>query len=304
MMDESTKVPPGFHFSPFEEELISLYLKPKVLGQKIPSNIIEERQLYGPNANPWQLFHPENHSWILSEVSPGKFEKITYVFVNLTRRATAEGKNKSKREYYNKKAGCGTWDGQTKRTEIRDSSNGDLIGERRMLSFEINEVCDQDFSKVGYWRMHEYHLCGVNKDIINPCNTVLCKITLDSSKNPPVKLRYKCNQDHSIKTSTKPDKTNTNQGVSQGDKGKGTENVETSDGVECVNSSYVEEDTAVIVTSPSEKVKTGYLNPSISDFHWPVKKIKMEGGGGDLDLDMSGYLKPKEEQPDEDTTEN
>lgn len=91
-MDESIKPPVGFRFSPFEGELITLYLKPKVLGQKLPCNIVEERQLYGPDANPWQIFDPENHSWILSEVSSGKFEKLTYVFVNLTRKGIAQEK--------------------------------------------------------------------------------------------------------------------------------------------------------------------------------------------------------------------
>ncbi|KAK1379790.1 hypothetical protein POM88_026534 [Heracleum sosnowskyi] len=331
-MDESIKLSTGYRFNPFEEELITLYLKPKVLGQKLPSNVVEERQLYGPDANPWQLFDPENHSWILSEVSPGKFDKITYVFVNLTKKATAEKKNKGIRDNYNKKAGCGTWNGKTTRTGIRDC-NGDLVGERRMLAFEINDVCDEDLSKVGHWRMHEYHLCGVYKDISNPGNTVLCKITLDSSKNPPVKLklRSKGNPDHPIKSSNEPEKKNTNvhivsspstvnrrsvecnEGVSENfegaittqtcrddsvvsdsDRGKGkegcygTENVGTRAGVECVDSCYVGEGLAVIASSPSEEVKTGYLNLSISDFHWPAKndndceKIKMEGEGGDL----------------------
>ncbi|KAK1379787.1 hypothetical protein POM88_026531 [Heracleum sosnowskyi] len=328
-------MPEGYHFAPFEQQLISLYLKRKVLGQKLPCNKVEERQLYGPYADPWQLFDPENHPWILSEVTPGKYDKITYVFVNLTKKSTAEGKKegkrKGKRDNYIKKAGCGTWDGQTKRTEIRDW-NGDLIGERRMLAFEINEVPDEDLSKLGHWRMHEYHLCGINKDIRNPGNTVLCKITLDSSKNPAVKLKL-----HS-KVNNEPEKKSTivhiasssgsvgsNQGdfdISDGaittqtrrddsvgsDSGivKGKEGIETPDGVECVKSSIVEEeDIAVIVSSPPKQVKTGNLNPSISDFHWPAKKdkdskkIKTEGGG---DLDKVQFS--KEEQPVEDTTTN
>ncbi|XP_074340948.1 uncharacterized protein LOC141678505 [Apium graveolens] len=353
MMEEMMKATPGFCFSPFDEQLITLYLKPKVLGQKLPCNLVEERQLYGPDANPWQLFDTENHSWILSEVSSGKFEKITYIFVNLTKKAIAQEKKKGKRENYNKIAGCGTWHGQTKRNEIRDC-NGDLIGEKRMLSFEINEVPDQDLSKLGRWRMHEYHLCGINKDITNPGNTVLCKITLDQSKNPPLRLHSKGNHNHPVKSSDKPEKKNTNvhivsspatvnsgyvecnQGVSENTvgaittqtcrddsvmsdsylvKGKGgcygTENVETSDGVECVDSCYVEEDIVVIASSPSEEVKTGFLNLSISDFHWPAKNDndceKIKTGGGDLHfgtgkVHFSRYPNPKEEQSIKDTT--
>lgn len=181
---------PGFRFNPFENELINLYLKPKVLGEIVSSKVIGERQLYGPNANPWQVFDPQNYPWILSEVSCGKFEKVAYAFVNLTKKA-ANSDNKRKnvgREQYIKKTGCGTWDGQTKRTKITDFE-GNLIGERRMLVFKINEVSDhQDLTRVGHWRMHEYHLCGVNRDIPNLSNTVLCKIILDHSKKPAIKL--------------------------------------------------------------------------------------------------------------------
>ncbi|KAK1389843.1 hypothetical protein POM88_018021 [Heracleum sosnowskyi] len=85
-------------------------------------------------------------------------------------------------------AGCGTWDGKTKRTEIRDY-DGNLIGERRMLVFEIKEVSHQeDLSRVGHWRMHEYSLCGINDEIPNLSNTVLCKITLEHSKEPAIEL--------------------------------------------------------------------------------------------------------------------
>lgn len=190
MGSENTELPPGHRFNPFEHELIEFYLKPKVLGEKLLSNVVEEKKLYGSNANPWQIFNPHTHPWILSEVSVGKFEKVAYVFVNLTKKAVNSGNKKLKsnsgREQFIKKAGCGTWDGQTKRTEIRDFK-GDLIGERRMLVFEINEELE-DFSGLGHWRMHEYSLCGANKDIPNPANTVLCKITLDSSKCPAIKL--------------------------------------------------------------------------------------------------------------------
>ncbi|KAK1354908.1 hypothetical protein POM88_048164 [Heracleum sosnowskyi] len=134
---------------------------------------------------------------ILSEVSCGKFEKNAYAFVNLTKKATnSNNKNKVGKEKYTKKAGCGTWDGQTKRP-VRDY-DGNLIGERRMLVFEINEVSDEeDLSRVRYWKMHEYNLCGINKDILNLSNTVLCKITLDHSKKAPIKLPDKTT--HSIK---------------------------------------------------------------------------------------------------------
>ncbi|KAK1378857.1 hypothetical protein POM88_025601 [Heracleum sosnowskyi] len=179
-------LPLGFRFNPFHNELINLFLKPKVLGIKLSCDVVEERELYDSCANPWQVFDPESHPWILSEVSCGKFEKIAYAFVNLTKKAAPKSNNKSKvgKEQYTRTAGCGTWDGKTKRTEIRDY-DGNLIGERRMLVFEIKEVSHQeDLSRVGHWRMHEYSLCGINKEIPNLSNTVLCKIILDHSKEP------------------------------------------------------------------------------------------------------------------------
>ncbi|KAK1369467.1 hypothetical protein POM88_035559 [Heracleum sosnowskyi] len=208
-MDKTISSSIGYRFNPFESELIACFLKPKVLGEKLPSNVVEEITLYGPNANPWHVFDPENHPWILSELSPGKFEKVTYVFVNLTKKAATEKKKKVSKDNYVKKAGCGTWDGQTKRYEIRDS-NGDLIGEKRFLVFEINDDSDQDLSKVGYWKMHEYQLRGINEHISNPCNTVLCKITFDSSKKPQIRLRPKVNNDHPVKSSSKPQEKNNN----------------------------------------------------------------------------------------------
>ncbi|KAK1400309.1 hypothetical protein POM88_010172 [Heracleum sosnowskyi] len=76
----------GFRFNPFEHELFNLYLKPKVLGEKLPRNVVEEKQLYDSDANPWKILDPETHSWILSEVFSGKIETVTYVFVNLTKK--------------------------------------------------------------------------------------------------------------------------------------------------------------------------------------------------------------------------
>ncbi|KAK1369458.1 hypothetical protein POM88_035550 [Heracleum sosnowskyi] len=320
-MEESVKFLAGYRFNPFESELITCYLKPKVLGEKLPSNAVEERALYGPNANPWHVFDPENHPWILSEVSLGKFEKVTYVFVNLTKKAATEKKKKVSKDNYVKKAGCGTWDGQTKRCEIRDS-NGDLIGEKRFLVFEINDDSDQDLSKVGYWKMHEYQLCGINEHISNPCNTVLCKITFDSSKKPQIKLRPKVNNDHPVKSSSKPQEMNSttmnsgsvngNQGVletyeeaittqtcrddllvpdSYMDKEKERPKVvEIRDEVEYVDISDDEEDIQVTASSPSEQLDTGYPKPVSSDCCRPAiynndsEKITKEGGRRDLYL--------------------
>ncbi|KAK1369501.1 hypothetical protein POM88_035596 [Heracleum sosnowskyi] len=282
-MDESIKLSSGYRFNPFEEELISLYLKPKVLGQKLPCNVVEERQLYGAHANPWHVFDPENHSWILSEVTPGKFEKVTYVFVNLIKIATVEREKKIGRDNYMKRAGCGTWYGKTSRTEIRDRFNGDVIGERRLLVFEIDEDSDQDLLKVGYWKMHEYSLRGVNENISNPRNTVLCKITYDSSRLPTMKVHPKVTDDHPVHSCSssnrsKPQKKNTNvAGVSS---------------PSIMNNSSVEKNILVTGSSPSKQVDTVCPKPVSSNSCSPAKYGK----------DCKNII--KEEQSVKETTRN
>ncbi|KAK1370186.1 hypothetical protein POM88_036278 [Heracleum sosnowskyi] len=44
-------------------------------------------------------------------------------------------------------------------------------------------------------------LCGINKNIRNPFNTVLCKITLDHSKKAPIKILHPDKTTHSSKVS-------------------------------------------------------------------------------------------------------
>ncbi|WOG84712.1 hypothetical protein DCAR_0103896 [Daucus carota subsp. sativus] len=310
------KLPPGYRFKPLEEELITLYLKPRVLAQQDPFNAVQECQLYGPNANPWHLLPPDTDSWLLSEVSPGKLEKVTYVFVSLTKKSGKMKNNpRAAKENYTKKAGCGTWDGQTKRYEIRERDSGDLVGERRFLVFEINDVEGVELSKVGHWKMHEFHLSGVNERIANPCNVVLCKITLDLSKGPLVKLKNVC--DPPVKSGRKFQHRNANVDRNQGpvscqrsrrdsemlesgrveekEGDKGNNIVEMCDRVECMSIDHGN-DCAGSVNSPSEQVNTENFEPAMI-----AQENKEEESGrgkflfGMTKVQFSGHSNPQEE---------
>ncbi|KAK1385673.1 hypothetical protein POM88_023408 [Heracleum sosnowskyi] len=187
-MGEKLNWPPGYRFKPTDEELICYYLKRRILRQKLYCDIIKDRELYGPNCTPWDLFDVHDNSWIVFKDKPT--EKIVYVFTTLSKlRKTDDVRS---RENTCKKAGCGTWVGQNKKP-IKDGM-GNLIGEKRMLVFEITEIgVEFDRSKAGYFKMHEYSLSGVNKGFGSTAGDdfVLCKITFDSAKKLTYKLGLK-----------------------------------------------------------------------------------------------------------------
>ncbi|KAK1369401.1 hypothetical protein POM88_035493 [Heracleum sosnowskyi] len=149
--------PPGYRFYPTDNELLSFYLKPKVNGEVLPCDVIVEKKIYGDSANPWEVFDDLSTPWIILGDS-----KIVYAFTSLRKKEVAKsscGGGSKKKENYSKKAGCGTWHGQTSR---------EIIG---------NHV---DLNKPGHWLMHEFVLCGFE-------NYALCRITVDTSKNIKVK---------------------------------------------------------------------------------------------------------------------
>ncbi|KAK1366717.1 hypothetical protein POM88_042278 [Heracleum sosnowskyi] len=192
-MGEKKELPPGFRFHPNDEELISWYLKPKVLGETLPvCNFIETVDLYTPKSTPWQLFDVD--SWM----DTNKKERLIYVFTRLSKLRNSDSNKVTSRDNTSKKAGCGTWGGQTNR-KIMDRE-GNVIGERRLLVFQITDVGAQyDLHKAGYFKMHEYSLCGINKGLKSAAGVgdlVLCRITYDSSKKPTYKLASKSIEDH------------------------------------------------------------------------------------------------------------
>ncbi|XP_017244081.1 NAC domain-containing protein 53-like [Daucus carota subsp. sativus] len=169
----------AFRFDPFDEELITDYLKPKIMGGKLPCNMVRDKEVYGPFCSPWSVFDPNDDKFWLRSPHVKASEKFMYVFAKLSKISSSSGsKNTSKR------AGCGTWVAKTKRDQIKDGE-GNVIGEKRYLVFVINEVGNEEIGD-GYYSMHEYSLTGVNEGLNFKDTIVLCRITYDSAKKTTV----------------------------------------------------------------------------------------------------------------------
>ncbi|KAL8132183.1 hypothetical protein AgCh_007902 [Apium graveolens] len=170
---------PGFKFDPSDKQLLDCYLKAKVFGKKLPIDCIKEKEIYGPRANPWEIFNDSSIQWITGK---HELEKVVYIFASLTKiAANKESSGVQGNEHNVRKAGCGLWHDETGRSPILEGKK--LIGHKRMLVFQINDinglgdgVC---LNKVGYWKMHEYFLPGFE-------NYVVCRITFDGSKKTKV----------------------------------------------------------------------------------------------------------------------
>ncbi|KAK1369067.1 hypothetical protein POM88_035159 [Heracleum sosnowskyi] len=180
---DSLQLPPGFRFYPTDNELLNLYLKPKVLGKDLPCDIIAEKKLYGQNSNPWDVFDDLSTDWMIIDNL-----KTVYVFTPLTKIAAEStsrgGGGQGKKENYMKTAGCGNWHGETSRKPIME--NDRVIGFKRLLVYQINDVDFRsryggvDSNRIGHWLMHEYVLCGYE-------DYALCRINLDMSKTTKIK---------------------------------------------------------------------------------------------------------------------
>ncbi|KAK1376137.1 hypothetical protein POM88_032330 [Heracleum sosnowskyi] len=124
---------PSKRFYPSDKELLSFHSMPKVNREALPCDIIVEKQIYGANANPWDVFDDSSTLWIIWDDS-----KIIYAFTPLKKKASSSGEASKKKENYVKKAGCRTWHAQTSRELIMEGDR--VIGFRRLLSFEINDI--------------------------------------------------------------------------------------------------------------------------------------------------------------------
>ena len=68
-MGNEEVVLPGVMFSPSDEVLLVCYLMPQLKGEKLPCNMVIEKEIYGPHANPWHLFDASLTSWTDSSKS-------------------------------------------------------------------------------------------------------------------------------------------------------------------------------------------------------------------------------------------
>ncbi|XP_059632149.1 NAC domain-containing protein 41-like [Cornus florida] len=165
-------VPLGFRFIPTEEELLTHFLRRKLKQESLPyEGVILERDVYGEA--PWNIFTAEDpwHSLKSNEF-------VIYVFTQL-KKIDREKKRIVRR------AGCGTWDGQTGIKNIYNKER-ELIGFNKMLSFEVDVKKDEFLiMPKGHWTMHEYSLGGVSLNGLEEGthDYVVCKIKRDDSKH-------------------------------------------------------------------------------------------------------------------------
>ncbi|XP_022754073.1 NAC domain-containing protein 83-like [Durio zibethinus] len=139
-------LPLGYRFYPTKEEILQFYLPPAINGEPLPSNALIEREIYGENREPWNIFD--------------KDKKCSYwVFTML--------KKKSKSRI-DRTAGSGTWLGRSIK-EVKDK-HGNILGFDKYFSF----TCKKDRSNRGSngrWIMHEFSLSDEGLS-----DYVICKI--------------------------------------------------------------------------------------------------------------------------------
>ncbi|XP_059639557.1 NAC domain-containing protein 92-like [Cornus florida] len=162
-------IPPlGFRFVPTEDEILH-YLRSKVMRESLPDGVILDINLY-VNA-PWDIFRKEDQ-W--RHTSNKEF--VIYFFTKL--------KKIGNQKRAIRRAGCGTWVGKTKPEEIYNRQK-QLIGIKKMLTFEVDVKNECSIMPRGHWIMHEYSLSGVSLNGLeeeSDGDYVVCKIKRDDSK--------------------------------------------------------------------------------------------------------------------------
>ncbi|GAA0166649.1 hypothetical protein LIER_21759 [Lithospermum erythrorhizon] len=166
-------LPIGFVFLPSDEQLFKDYLIHKVTGhdELLPWDGIEERIMYGDNAEPWNVFHDAD-SWEETKESK-KVKKSKYFFTQLRKVSGDGGKN------FARSAGAGLWHGETG----GDPKGDNIYGTKKLFSYKSKEGQDNSVK----WLMHEYALSDrfLRSIGVSRANYyVLCKITkvIDLSK--------------------------------------------------------------------------------------------------------------------------
>ncbi|CAI9117998.1 OLC1v1019497C1 [Oldenlandia corymbosa var. corymbosa] len=156
-------LPFGKRFLPTDEELLNHFLRNKVANKNLPamSEMMIERDIYGKNATPWELFRDDDPSLPWQQVvdSLGKLneqEYVLYVFTKLTSVGKVGKKHK------NRVAGCGSWH-QNLPNEVTDQ-DGNKIGNKKIFKFKHRQE-----GIPTKWIMYEYSLLGHEE-------YVLCKI--------------------------------------------------------------------------------------------------------------------------------
>ncbi|XP_058216955.1 NAC transcription factor 29-like [Rhododendron vialii] len=180
-------VPKGYHFTPTDQELLIKYLDKKCTNEALPCDVVIDREIYGDKA-PWQIFTDED-PWEISKTKDKKTdlwktEGTIYVFTTLI---------KASQNRIARKAGCGSWHGETAREEVKNGKCA--IGYKTTLYFEI--AADEPIAmdgpvEKGHWIMQEYSLRDGNTDK-STSKYVLCRIKRFDSKYTKVSPRKRKN---------------------------------------------------------------------------------------------------------------
>jgi hypothetical protein len=134
---EATSLAPGFRFHPTDEELVSYYLKRKVLGRPLKVDAIAEVDLY--KIEPWDL---PARSRLRSRDSQW------YFFSRLDRKH-------SNRARTNRATNGGYWKTTGKDREVHHGPR--VVGMKKTLVFHAGRAPKGDRTN---WVMHEYRLGG------------------------------------------------------------------------------------------------------------------------------------------------
>ncbi|XP_021295942.1 NAC domain-containing protein 76 [Herrania umbratica] len=164
----ATALAPGFRFHPTDEELVSYYLKRKVLNKPVRFNAIAEVDIY--KQEPWEL----------SDKSRLKTRDQEWYFFSLLDKKYGNGAR------MNRATSQGYWKATGKDREVRHNSQ--LIGMKKTLVFHSGRAPDGVRTN---WVMHEYRLVEEESERIGALQGyVLCRVFHKNNIGPPNGNRY------------------------------------------------------------------------------------------------------------------
>ncbi|GMI83368.1 Arabidopsis NAC domain containing protein 51, SUPPRESSOR OF GENE SILENCING 1 [Hibiscus trionum] len=164
----ATALAPGFRFHPTDEELVSYYLKRKVLNKPVRFKAIGEVDIY------------KHEPWDLSDKSRLKTrDQEWYFFSSLDKKYGNGGR-------MNRATNQGYWKATGKDREVRHNSQ--LIGMKKTLVFHGGKAPDGLRTN---WVMHEYRLVEEELERIGALQGyVLCRVIHKNNIGPPNGNRY------------------------------------------------------------------------------------------------------------------
>ncbi|CAL5000351.1 unnamed protein product [Urochloa decumbens] len=164
---EATSLAPGFRFHPTDEELVSYYLKRKVLGRPLKVEAIAEVDLY--KLEPWDL---PARSRLRSRDSQW------YFFSRLDRKHANRART-------NRATSGGYWKTTGKDREVRHGPR--IVGMKKTLVFHAGRAPKGERTN---WVMHEYRLEGEEAAGIPQDSFVVCRIFQKAGPGPQNGAQY------------------------------------------------------------------------------------------------------------------